>query len=133
VVDLRHDRDLIEETWAGTLTPWLPLCVAAAFTFHQTRRNVANLLTQNEYENALDIAAAALSCVASIYTPDQRGAPVPVPVNLARQKFCGGAARLQCSDGPIIAPLNIVRGDVLSALVAIERSEIDYVAPKRVT
>jgi hypothetical protein len=133
VVDLRRDRDLVEQSWAGNQTSWLPLSVAAAFTFHQTRRDVPNLLTPNEYASALDIAAAALSCVAAICTQDELGAPVPVPINLARHRFCGGAVRVQCADGSFIAPLCIARGDVVPALVAIERTGIEYVAPKRAT
>ena len=132
MVDLRQARDEVEDIWIGSQEPWLPLPVAAAFTFHQTRRNVANLLTPDEYERALDIAAAALSCLIPIYSPDGQGTPVPVRINLAHQKFCGGAARVQSADGAVLAPLSIVRGDVLPAVIAIERSKIDYVAPKRV-
>lgn len=133
MVDLRQAKDEVEEIWSGSQAAWLPLPVAAAFTFHQTRRNVANLLAPDEYERALDIAAAALSCLIPIYTPDGQGTPVPLRINLARQKFGGGAARVQCADGAVLAPLSIIRGDVLPALIAIERSKIDYVAPKRVT
>ncbi len=110
----------------------MPLCVAAAFTFHQTRRSNEELLTPVEYANALDIAAAALSCLVPIYTPNGHGEQVPLSINLARQRFCGGATKVQCVDGAVLAPLNIVRRDVLPALIAIERSGIDYVAPQRV-
>ncbi|MGA7984066.1 MAG: hypothetical protein WCA01_02680 [Burkholderiales bacterium] len=133
MVDLRHEREQVEEIWARSLAPWLALPVAAAFTFHQTRRNVANLLTPAEYANALDIAAAALSCIIPIYTPDECGVPVPLPINLAQQRFCGGASGVQRADGAIVAPLSVLHGDVLPALVAIERSGIDYVAPKRLS
>ena len=131
MVDLRHDCDLIEQTWSRSQTSWVPLSVAAAFTFHQTRRNVVNLLFPEEYANALDIAAAALSRLIPIYTPDGLGVPVPVPIDLASQKFRGGAAKLQCADGTVFSPLDIVRQDLLPALVAVERANIDYVAPKR--
>lgn len=132
MVDLRRDREEVEQAWTRNQAPWLPLPVAAAFTFHQTRRNVAHLLAPDEYERALDIAAAALSCLIPIYTQDGQGTPVAVRINLAHQKFCGGAARVQCADGAVLAPLSIVRGDVLPAVIAIERSKIDYVAPVRV-
>jgi hypothetical protein len=132
VVDLRRDCEQVEELWTRSQESWLPLPVAAAFTFHQTRRNVANMLFPEEYANALNIAAAALSCVVTIYTPDGRGAQVPVPIDLAKQRFCEGASRIHCSDGTVYEPLSVARGDVVPALVAIERSKIDYVAPKRV-
>jgi hypothetical protein len=55
---------------------------------------------------------------------------VPVAVNLADQRFCGGGNGVQGRDGGVIAPLAIVRGDLLPALVAIGRSGIEYVAPR---
>jgi hypothetical protein len=131
VVDLRRDCVQIEEIWTRSRESWLPLSVAAAFTFHQTRRGVANLLFPEEYANALDIAAAALSRLIPIYTPDERGSPVALRINLASQKFRGAATKLQCSDGTVLAPLDVVRLDLLPALVAIERANIDYVAPPR--
>ena len=131
MVDLRQECEQVEEIWTRSQASWVPLSVAAAFTFHQTRRNVANLLFPEEYANALDIAAAALSCLIPIYTPDGRGLPVPVPINLAGQKFRGGATKVQCADGTVLAPLDIVRRDLLPALIAIERVNIDYVAPTR--
>ena len=109
----------------------MPLSVAAAFTFHQTRRNVANLLFPEEYANALDIAAAALSCLIPIYTPNEQGLPVAVPINLASDKFRGGATKVQCADGKLFSPLDIVRRDLPPALITIESANIDYVAPTR--
>jgi hypothetical protein len=131
VVDLRREREQVEGIWIRSQASWVPLSVAAAFAFHQTRRNVANLIFPEEYANALDIAAAALSRLIPIYTPDGRGVPVPVPVNLASQKFCGGATKVRCADGTVFSPLDIVRMDLLPALVAIERAKIDYIAPTR--
>ncbi len=131
VVDLRRECEHVEEIWTRSQESWVPLSVAAAFTFHQTRRKVANILFPEEYANALDIAAAALSRLIPIYTPDGRGVPVAVPINLAAQKFCGGATKVRCADGTVLSPLDIVRQDLLPALVAIERVSIDYVAPAR--
>jgi len=107
----------------------VPLSVAAAFTFHQTCRSNEGLLTADDYANALNIAAAALSRLIPIYTPDERGNLIPVSIRLASQRFRGGATKIQCADGAILAPLAIVRGDVLPALIVIERSGIEYLAP----
>ena len=131
MVDLRRECEQVEEIWTRSQTSWVPLAVAAAFTFHQTRRDLAKVLFPEEYANALDIAAAALSRLIAIYTPDGRGVPVPVPINLASQKFRDGATKVQCADGTLLSPLDIVRRDLLPALVAIERANIDYVAPAR--
>jgi hypothetical protein len=130
VVDLCLDRALVEETWRNSQADCTPLAVAAAFTFHQTRRTGETLLSPQEYANALDIAAAALSCLLPIHTPDGLGAQVPVSIDLARQRFCGGATRVQCVDGTVLAPLAVIRSDVLPALIAIERSMIEYLAPR---
>lgn len=131
MVDLRADGARVAQLWNGSRASRVPLCVAAAFTFHQTRRDNVDLLSGNEYAVALDIAAAALACLAAIYTLDRRGEQVPVRVDLARQRFGGGATAVRCADGSILAPLAIVRSDVLPALLKIERSGIEYVAPRR--
>jgi len=130
VVDLREDCAQVEQAWRGSQERSVQLPVAAAFTFHQTRRNDKRLLSPDDYANALDIAAAALSCLIPIYTPDERGNPVALSsISLARQRFRGGAARIQCDDGAILAPLAIMRNDLLPAIILIERSGIEYLAP----
>jgi len=131
MVDLRADGALIARLWNASQASHVPLSVAAAFTFHHTRRNDEHALPGEEYAGALNIAAAALACLVPIYTPDRRGELVPVRVDLARQRFGGGASEVHCADGSVLAPLAVVRGDVLPALVRIERSGIEYVAPRR--
>ena len=58
MVDLRKDRAHVADIWNATQESCVPLCVAAAFTFHQTRSGRDELLSEGEYLNALDIAAA---------------------------------------------------------------------------
>jgi hypothetical protein len=128
MVDLREDCAQVEQTWRGSQESSVPLSVAAAFTFHQTCRSSEGLLFPDDYASALDIAAAALSRLVPVYMPDERGNPIPVSVSLARQRFCGGATRIQCADGTVLTPLTIVRSDVLPALIVIERSGIEYLA-----
>jgi len=131
MVDLRKDSDEVAQLWGASQELRVPLPLAAAFTFHQTRRRDEDLLFPDEYANALDIAAAALACLIPIYTEDGRGEQITVPINLARQRFGGGATLLQGVDGAVIAPLSTVRGDVLVALIAIERCGVEYLAPRR--
>lgn len=109
----------------------MALAVAAAFTFHQARRDGEKSLRESDYAGALDIAAAALASLLPIYTLDGRGQQVPVRIDLAQQRFCGGASEVRCADGAILAPLAIMRRDVLCALMTIERSGIEFVAPRR--
>jgi len=126
MVDLRADGTRVAQLWNGSQASRVPLSVAAAFTFHQTRRDVEKALSRNEYAVALDIAAAALACLVPIYTPDGRAA-----IDLARHRFSGGATEVLGVDGTVLAPLSVVRGDVLPALMTIGRSGIQYVAPRR--
>jgi len=130
MVDLRKDSAEIAELWCASQDLRVPLSMAAAFTFHRTRRNDEKLLSPDEYASALDIAAAALACLIPIYTLNAGGEQTRLPINLARQRFCGGATRVQCADGAVITPLAIVRSQVLPALIAIERSGIEYLAPR---
>jgi hypothetical protein len=126
MVDLRADGARVAQLWNGSQASRVPLSVAAAFTYHQTRRDREQRLSRIEYANALDIAAAALSCLVCIYTQEGRAA-----ISLARHRFRGGAAEAQGIDGAILAPLSVVRNEVLPALLKIERSGIEYLAPRR--
>lgn len=126
MVDLSADRARVAQLWDGGGVSRVPLCVAAAFTFHRTRRNSEEALPRIEYAQALDIAAVALSRLAPIYTVHGRAV-----IDLARQRFQGGAAEVRSIDGSILAPLSIERGDVLPALQKIERLGIEYLAPRR--
>ena len=98
MVDLSEDCARVAQLWDGGGASRVPLCVAAAFAFHRTRRNAEGSLSPIEYAQALDIAAAALCRLAPIYTLDGRAA-----IDLARQRFRGGAAELAGVDGTILA------------------------------
>jgi hypothetical protein len=125
MVDLREDSARVARLWDGSEASRVPLAVAAALTFHRTRRNGEDRLSHLEYANALDIAAAALSRLVPIYAADGRAA-----IDLARQRFSGGASEVLGAGGAVVAPLTIARRDVLDALTTIERSGIEYVAPR---
>lgn len=131
MVDLRADGALVARLWNASQASHVPLSVAAAFTFHHTRRNDEHALPGEEYAGALNIAAAALACLVPVYAPDRRGELIPVRIDFARQRFGGGATEVRCADGSVVAPLAVVRSDVLPALVKIERSGIEYLAPRR--
>ncbi len=119
--------------WNASQTQYVPLSLAAAFIFHQTRRGDEAALTGNEYAGAQDIAAAVLSCLIPIYALNEQGERFAVPIDLSRQKFRGGATQLLHVDGAIVASMSIVRNDALQALLTIERGdvEIPYLAPRR--
>jgi len=131
MVDLREDCARVAQLWNNDHASRVPLSVAAAFTFHHTRRNGEQALFPDEYAVALDIAAAALACLVPIYRLDCRGEPVPLCVDFARQRFGAGGAEVHCTDGSKLAPLAVVRRDVLPAVLKIERMGVEYVAPRR--
>lgn len=130
MVDLDAERARVAQAWNASQAPRVTLSVAAAFTFHQAHRNGKAQLSDSGYAGALDIAAAALSALLPIYVADGAGQPVALHIDLARHRFRGGAAELQCADGRILAPLAIVRNDVLRALTTIEASGIEFLAPR---
>jgi hypothetical protein len=72
MVDLRADGTRVAQLWNASQASRVPLSVAAAFTFHQTRRDVEKALSRNEYAVALDIAAAARRARARRLQPEQR-------------------------------------------------------------
>jgi hypothetical protein len=132
MVDLGKDRALIAQLWDGSQASRLPLSLAAAVMFHQTRVDADGdePLSWIEYARALDIAAAALSRLLTIYTMDGDGEPVPAAIDLSRQRFRGGASELRGEDGSILAPLVIERSDLPPAILRIGRTRIEYLAPR---
>lgn len=108
----------------------MPLPAAAALTFHRTCRFGEERLSSIEYAGALDIAAAALSRLVPIYTLDGEGMPVCVAVDLAQQRFHGGAREVLRGDGTVLSPLAISRGDLPRALATIGRLRLEYLAPR---
>lgn len=130
-VDLRKDRDLVAQLWNGCAADRVPLSVAAAVTFHQTCVGEDRLLSWDEYAHALDIAAAALSRLVTIYTTDGEGETVPAAIDLAHQRFRRGASEVLDEDGTVLAPLDVVRGDLPPALEKMQRVRVDYFAPRR--
>lgn len=130
MVDLRKDRTLVAQLWNGCQASRVPLSVAAAVTFHQTCNEADDLLSWNDYAQALDIAAAALSRMVTIYTVDGEGQSVPAAIDLARQRFRGGASEVLRDDGSVLAPLDIVRSELPPVLLQLGRTRIEYFAPR---
>jgi hypothetical protein len=56
--------------------------------------------------------------------------PVAVAVNLAQQRFQGGAREVLRADGTVLSPLGMVRGDLPRALATIGRLRVEYLAPR---
>lgn len=101
----------------------VPLPLAAAIAFFQVHGDTTAQIARQDYDDALDIAAAALSRLMPIYAmSDGRDGPVPIAVDLAGQRFARGATELRLRNGTAIRELSIRRADMHSAIALIKRA-----------
>lgn len=105
---------------------YLPLCVAAAITFHQVHGNTRAIVSRNDYDDALNIAAAALSRLLPIYVlQDPRQGRVALAVDLVAARFARGATELHRT-GEIVGGLSVARRDLASALSLVKRQGLAF-------
>lgn len=105
---------------------YLPLAVAAAITFHQVHRSTKAIVTRQDYDDALSIAAAALSRLIPIYAlRDPRLGRVAIKVDLTEAQFARGATRLRSVD-KTDEDLSVVRRDLVAALSLIKRTGLPF-------
>jgi hypothetical protein len=105
---------------------YLPLPVAAAITFHQVHGNTKAIVSRQDYDDALNIAAAALSRLIAIYVlRDLREGRVALPVDLTRSHFARGATQLR-SANETIGELWVARRELVSALSLIKRTGLPF-------
>lgn len=64
---LASQRVLAEQSWSFCEGEYVPLALAAAVLFHRLHVNAKVQASSDDYEDALNIAAAALARVAPIY------------------------------------------------------------------
>jgi hypothetical protein len=105
---------------------YLPLPVAAAIAFHQAHGNTKAIVTRRDYDDALNIAAAALSRLVTIYVlRDPREGRTPVSIDLTIMQFARGATKLRSAQ-ETIGELSVARGELLSALSLIKRTGLPF-------
>jgi hypothetical protein len=105
---------------------YLPLAVAAAITFHQAQGGTKAIVTRQDYNDALSIAAAALSRLIPIYAVrDPRLGRVPIKVDLTKAQFARGATQLRKSD-ETLSELSVSRRDLVGALSLIKRTGLPF-------
>jgi hypothetical protein len=103
-----------------------PLAAAAALAFHQVHRNATAIVSRRDYDNALGIAAAALSRLICIYTlRDPREGRVAIAVDLTKARFALGATQLRGAEGTI-GELWVARGEMDCALPLIRRTGLPF-------
>jgi hypothetical protein len=105
---------------------YLPLPVAAAITFHQAHGGAKAIVTLADYQDALSIAAAALSRLVPIYTLQHPAeGRVALKVDLTKAHFARGATQLRNGE-EAIGELSVARKDLVSALALIKRTGLPF-------
>lgn len=134
LVDLEQERErsgqLLQRLDHGLVT--LPL--AAAVTLHQMHGPSKAIVTRAEYDDALNIAASALSRLVEILTCPSGSVEARVlTVDLTRQRFSQGASQLRGIDGNSVDRLFVWRGELLAAIPVVRRARPPYsfaIAPR---
>ena len=106
---------------------FVPLAVAAAIAFHKARGNTRAIVDRHDYDEALNIAAAALSRLLTIYELEdpQRGR-MPRLVDLTRERFARGATEVMHDGRTVARELSVRFGDLQSAVTAIKRAGVPF-------
>lgn len=127
MVNLEVEQARANDALRGLENSYVPLAVAAAVAFHQARGSMESVVTREDYEDALGMAAAALSRLAPVYQlrdpPDGR---VALQVDLTQRRFARGATELRGGNQPVARDLSIRYCDLQSALALIKRAGVSF-------
>jgi DNA-directed RNA polymerase subunit K/omega len=125
--NLEAERLRIEELWHDIKDHYAGLAVAAARTFHQAQQARAVLVDRDDYHEALNIAATALSRLIPIYGRGLDGLRVKVaPIDFGTQRFARGATEILSADGSSIDNLSVLRSEAVSAIPFILRAGLTF-------
>lgn len=134
-LSIEVERLRTEQLWRAILGEHVPMSVAAATTFHQVHGTTKAIVTRKDYDDALNIAASALSTLVPVYALDGPRSRREVMINLVTQRFALGATQLRSSDGNVVDGLSVQRSDLLFALSIIRRAGLPFsfalLAPER--
>jgi hypothetical protein len=126
-VDLQHEHARTDQLVKSFGEGYVPLPVAAAMTFHQVHGNTRAIVSRDDYDDALNIAAVALSRLVPLYViGDPRDGHTPLSPDFTRQHFARGATELRCADAPPVRDMSIKRSDLLSAVSLIKRAGLPF-------
>jgi len=112
--------------WQSVEKVYVPLAVAAGIAFHQAHPSAASSVSRQDYDGALDLAAAALSRLIPVYAmrvpPGERAT---LMVDLTRARFARGATELR-GCGETVGELSVARSDLVSAVSLIKRIGLPF-------
>jgi hypothetical protein len=127
MVDLRKDSEQVRDAWRSSDEPHVPLSLAAALAFHEAHRAGEAFIAQPDYDDALDMAAAALSRVVDIYAVDARtGQPAPVQLSLRAGRFADGGSAYRRRNGETVTSLVVRREHVRRAMRLVSAAGIPF-------
>jgi len=107
---------------------FVSLPIAAAMAFREAQgASPRSLVPLLEREDALNIAASALSRLLAVYTIDKgTNARVATKVDVASGKFQRGAREFRRSNGTLVTSMSVRRDELASALSLIGRVGIPF-------
>lgn len=113
-------RDL----WRASQEAFVPLSVAAAMAFHQAHGTTRAIVTRQDFDDALNIAATALARLIPIHIFDREHSTLDI--DLTRQSFARGATELHSDGAAPVQHLCVRRSDVLEAVSVIRRRGVPF-------
>lgn len=121
-----YDFDRVNREWQVSQDQLVPLSVAAAMIFYQAHGSTAAIRSGADFNDALDIAASALSRLVAVYAIEQGGSRVTLSIDLTAGSFCRGATQFRKRDGGMYAAMLVRRGDAVSAMSLIRRTGVPF-------
>lgn len=106
---------------------FVPLALAAAITFHQAHGNSNAIVSREDYDDALNIAAAALSRLIPLYElKDPKVGRERLLIDLTRQRFARGATQVRIKEVPVAGELSIRFADLRTAVALIRSAGLPF-------
>ena len=117
-----------DHEWQIGQESFVALSVAAAMAFHEAQgRSAKAVQSRQDHDDALNIAASALSRLLSIYAVDEAThLRVALKLDVLGGKFVSGATEFRRNDGATVRSMTVRQGDLTSALSLIRRVGIPF-------
>lgn len=117
-----------DHEWRIGQESFLSLSAAAALAFHQAQGGSSKaVVSREDFDDALNIAASALSRLVPIYVVDEAARTrVEVKLEVTSGRFMHGATEFHRRDGSLVIAMTVRRGDLVSALSLIKRVGIPF-------
>ncbi len=117
-----------DHEWRISQESFVPLPAAAAIVFHQAQgRSARAVASAADHDDALNIAASAISRLVHIYVVDETARTrTAARLDLINGRFVRGATEFRRTDGTTVRSMSVKRTDLTSALSLIKRVGIPF-------